>query len=554
MCVGMTPRQSVVALQPELHLRMDSTLPAPAAQIDQDAAVPILDHLVSRAAQLYSMPAVAAEVLQLTESGEVDRVALQACLENDPALTTRILKAVNSSLFGLTRKVTDLGQALSLLGVKPLKMLVLGFSIPSQLLAETEKEVLIEYWRHTLLKAAACRELSRYLFAARAEEAFTAGLLQDLGELVLIQQLGPSYIRFRRKVRKEQRPLREAEWLALGFDHVELSARLLKQWGMPAPFVAAIASKGQDPADGVEHDRILISVLHVAELMARIVQGGLEGTSAVAMVAHHELGLAEERLLGILQVLAQRAEELAKILSIDLPSSLDLSIAAHARLAEASAELLEQSSEQALLSEVAALQAQLQTAALHWKTPALSGPVKQQPAGNRTRTSEALPTREQLLLAGEQQLVEQVAAAIGRCRAQRRSFSLVLFRAHRASSEDEGDPSGYPAPRRLQAALSRWSNDCTGLILPQSSFALLWEGWKRNEGLELSRHILRQAQESSPLTAGAVLDAGWLLSAGLATLTLPSRNFPPHELIVAAQRCLAGAVLSGGGAVKSIEF
>lgn len=533
---------------------MDSTLPAPAPQLDQDAAVPILDHLASRAAQLYSMPAVAAEVLQLTGSGEVDRVALRACLENDPALTTRILKAVNSSLFGLTRKVTDLGQALSLLGVKPLKMLVLGFSIPSQLLAETEKEVLIEYWRHTLLKAAACRELSRCLVPGRAEEAFTAGLLQDLGELVLIQQLGPSYVRFRRQVRKEQRPLREAEWLALGFDHVELSARLLKQWGMPAPFVAAIASKGQDPADVVERDRILISVLHIAELMAHIVQGGLAGTSALAMVAHHELGLAEEKLQNILQVLTQRAEELAKVLSLDLPSRLDLSVTAHARLAEASAELLEESSEEALLSEVAALQAQLQAAALSWKTAALTGPVNQQPAGNRTRTSDAFPTREQLLLASDQQLVDQVAVAIGRCRAERKSLSLVLFRAHRASSEGEGEPAGYPAPRRLQAALARWSHECTGLILPPSSFALLWEGWKRNEGLELARHILRQAQESSQLAVDAVFESGWLLSAGLATLALPTRNFPPQELVMAAQRCLAGAVLSGGGAVKSIEF
>ena len=73
----------------------------------------MLDQLAARAAQLYSLPSVAAEVLQLTGSGEVDRPALKTCLENDPALTTRILKVVNSSLFGLTRKVTDLGQALA---------------------------------------------------------------------------------------------------------------------------------------------------------------------------------------------------------------------------------------------------------------------------------------------------------------------------------------------------------------------------------------------------------------------------------------------------------
>src|SRR5256885_1402829 len=144
----------------ELHLRMALPPLARETAADRPPSAPILDHLAARAAQLYSLPAVAVEILQLTGDGEVDRPALKRCLENDPALTTRILKAVNSSLFGLTRKVSDLGQALALLGVKPLKMLVLGFTLPSELTAQMDKEVLGHYWRHTLLKAAAYRELS----------------------------------------------------------------------------------------------------------------------------------------------------------------------------------------------------------------------------------------------------------------------------------------------------------------------------------------------------------------------------------------------------------
>src|SRR5688572_17171004 len=302
---------------------------APAPAVNQGSAAPILDHLAACAAQLYSLPSVAAQVLQLTGSGEVDRPALKACLENDPALTTRILKVVNSSLFGLTRKVTDLGQALALLGVKPLKMLVLGFSLPHQLVAETEKEVLTEYWRHTLLKAAGCRELSRRLFPARSEETFTAGLLQDVGELVLIQQLGPSYIRFRGQVRKELRPLREAEWLALGFDHVELSARVLAQWGMPPSFIAIV--NGKAAGDEPSPDQGVIKVLHVAELMAHVVESGADQVG-LAAAARDELGLTPEQVKEILDVLTLRAEELARILSLELPARAELSAAAHARL------------------------------------------------------------------------------------------------------------------------------------------------------------------------------------------------------------------------------
>ena len=531
---------------------MDPSAIAPVPAVNQGSAAPILDHLAACAAQLYSLPSVAAQVLQLTGSGEVDRPALKACLENDPALTTRILKVVNSSLFGLTRKVTDLGQALVLLGVKPLKMLVLGFSLPHQLVAETEKEVLTEYWRHTLLKAAGCRELSRRLFPARSEETFTAGLLQDVGELVLIQQLGPSYIRFRGQVRKELRPLREAEWLALGFDHVELSARLLTQWGMPHSFIAIVAGK-RDQGELAPADRALIKVLDVAELMARVVEGGNAGQIALSAVALDELGMSAEQVQEILNVLTQRAEELASILSLELPSRAELSAAAHVRLAETSAQMLEGASEEALLAEMTALQSQLQVAARRQLTQGAPRQVVHAAELPRPTSRESPPAQEQVSLDSDQQLFGEVAAAIARCRCDKRSLSLVLFRVHGVLARG-GEPDAYPASQLLLGGLERWSQDRgTGLALPQNTFALLWECCTRNDGLQLARHVLRMAQDSSQTAEGA-LPSGWMLSAGLATLALPPRNFPPHEIIAAAQRCLAGALLSGGGAVKSIEF
>ena len=92
-----------------------------------------LESLVVRGERLFSLPAVAMKVLELTANPEVDTHALKECIENDPALTGKILRVVNSSLFGLSREVCDLQQALALLGTKPLKLLVLGFSLPGQL-------------------------------------------------------------------------------------------------------------------------------------------------------------------------------------------------------------------------------------------------------------------------------------------------------------------------------------------------------------------------------------------------------------------------------------
>ncbi len=107
---------------------------------------PTLNRFVTKAEQLYTLPAVAVQVLQLTSQPQVELQALQECLENDPALTAKILRVVNSSLFSLTRSVSDLSQALAMLGTKPLKLLVLGFSLPEKLFIGMGGDILRRYW------------------------------------------------------------------------------------------------------------------------------------------------------------------------------------------------------------------------------------------------------------------------------------------------------------------------------------------------------------------------------------------------------------------------
>ena len=112
----------------------------------------VIEQFIRRAGQLYSLPGVAMEVLQLTQQPAVDTQKLKETIENDPALTVKILRAVNSPIYGLSGEVTDLSQALSMLGINPLKMLVLGFSLPRGLFTGVQAEVLEWYWRQSLIR------------------------------------------------------------------------------------------------------------------------------------------------------------------------------------------------------------------------------------------------------------------------------------------------------------------------------------------------------------------------------------------------------------------
>jgi len=301
----------------------------------------VLDRLAARAGHLYSLPAVAMEVLELTGNPQVDTHALKACIENDPALTAKILRVVNSSLFGLARPVSDLNQALALLGIKPLKMLVLGFSLPAGLFDEVESGVLRQYWRHTLTKAVAGRGISESLWNIPGDDAFIAGLLQDIGQLLLIQQIGEPYLKLLDRVHAEGRSLTATEAETMGFDHTELSARMLAAWGLPQALVEAVAwnhrlheSLGDHPASPLKQ------ILHLAELMARLLADRQDGALAALLAAGHRYRqMTAVQLDDLAAEVDEKARGLADVLSLDLPEGADyrdVLARAHRRLAEVS--------------------------------------------------------------------------------------------------------------------------------------------------------------------------------------------------------------------------
>ena len=186
--------------------------------------------MVARAESLYTLPAVAMEVIQLTDAPEVDTRALKECIECDPALAAKILRVVNSSLFGLSGHVENLTQAIALLGIKPLKLLVLGFSLPDGLLEEMDVEQLRLYWRGSLTRAVAARQLIESQWKLPGDDAFLVALLQDIGKLVMLQQLGNPYVRFLTHVRTEHQCLVTLEQESILLDKTALNASQLTSW------------------------------------------------------------------------------------------------------------------------------------------------------------------------------------------------------------------------------------------------------------------------------------------------------------------------------------
>lgn len=523
-----------------------------------------LDRLVANAGQLFSLPAVAVRVLELADSPTFGAHALKECLEHDPALATKVLRVVNSSLFGLTRSVSDLNQALALLGTKPLKMLVLGFSLPGELFSGIAADALARYWRHTLIKAVAARELAETIWRQPGDEAFLAGLLQDLGMLLLSQQLGEPYARFVDRVAAEGRDLLAIERRTLGFDHTTLTARLLEHWQLPANLVAAV--EGTTPAPlTAARSHCPADLLHLAGLFARLLgdeQPGVLGALLQSGAAH---GLTQHEVDLLAADLGEKVKNLADILSVRLPEGTDhreLLLRAYRQLTDAAEQVamelidggpaLDGGEEQRLLS---ALEGLVRSPARMITRPRHETMTGTRAAGVGTLAAE--PSAVGPVAAVADPGVEgRLADAVATCRLSRCALSLMLVQLEGA--DELVLRYGLDGFQRLQRSLE---SVCRSVDQPgasvwpygESGCAVILPDCDRRAAVQLAQQLLgrtRQPGFHQPRPGQPPVR----LSVGLATVALPPKNFPPGDLLSAAARCLYGSHASGGGVVKSIEI
>ncbi len=202
-----------------------------------------IDQALSKLDKLHSSPLVALRVMELTRKDEFEMVDVAECLENDPALTASILRLVNSSYYGLPRKITSLSHALNYLGRRSVRLAVLSFGLVKMLVSGAPGKLHQLYWKRSLTMAAAARRCAVLSNdpEAHPDTAFTAGLLADLGMLALAQMETEKYLEICQEPDHTMRQV-ELERETFGFDHMAVGGRLLARWNLSEEMVQAVAN------------------------------------------------------------------------------------------------------------------------------------------------------------------------------------------------------------------------------------------------------------------------------------------------------------------------
>jgi len=225
---------------------------------------------------LGSYSGVIAEVEAVVNDANSTLTSLGEVIEKDPGLASRLLRLGNSAFFGFANRLETVSEAISLIGIQQVLDLLTASNVIEAFEGISPEHVSMEsFWKHSLAcgVGARCLAIARQLPAA--EKFFLAGLLHDLGRLVLLSRVPKKATEIFDLYQAKRMLLRDAERQVLGFDHAEIGEELLRSWHYPANLVHAVAYHHTPMAAGVF--QLESSVVHVADYIVHAMQMGNSG-------------------------------------------------------------------------------------------------------------------------------------------------------------------------------------------------------------------------------------------------------------------------------------
>ena len=193
--------------------------------------------MFERLENLPTLPGIAQKILAAVKDEKSSLEKIRDIISHDPPLSGKILGLINSPFYGLPSQVTTVAHAVNLLGANTVTKVALSFSLLR--LGGDGPDSGFNYpdfWRDLVMAAVASRLMARRLFPSRAEDAFTLGLLHEIGRLCLNQALPKQYILVLQERKDFSCTYLDAENKILGINHQDLGAYLIKKWGLPDYF------------------------------------------------------------------------------------------------------------------------------------------------------------------------------------------------------------------------------------------------------------------------------------------------------------------------------
>jgi len=229
-----------------------------------------LDEVLQKIHNLPSLPSVILELLKSIDQEDVKVDSLSNKIALDQALTAKTLKLANSSFYGMSNQVNTIQEAIAILGFRTVRTLVTTAALLDTFSGRMHAGFnAAPFWRHALATAICARELAIQL-NSNPDRAYTAGLLHDIGRLVLVTQFQAKYQATMAYRDLHDCSLLDAEHTILGLDHAAIGYALTNHWNFPASVQLAIANHHSSTSQGLPTLSIIVmaadAITHALDL------------------------------------------------------------------------------------------------------------------------------------------------------------------------------------------------------------------------------------------------------------------------------------------------
>lgn len=275
--------------------------------------------------QLPTLPAVAVRLLDLSKNPDTDIKEVIETIKADPAITAKILKASNSSFFGLRSECKGIERAVPLLGTMVVTSLALSFSLSESAITEGPlKSRFDSYWKQSIIQSAAAELLASKLGNELKYDSFLIGLLQDIGHLAMLRSIPNDLLPVLEQAESQQRNCSEVETEVLGINHTEVGVKMMDRWQMSEQFKSAIAHHHDtfEQLKALESDPNFKLIIIIAT-SASIGDYFCSPNSGLALHRLQELtaefyNMPHDDLHGFLENVQSRFEEAAQVFQVNM--------------------------------------------------------------------------------------------------------------------------------------------------------------------------------------------------------------------------------------------
>jgi len=273
---------------------------------DIEAQVPPVEDLEQSIETIQPIPQVALKILRLIDEDEYDINALTAEIRKDQVISAKTLKLCNSVMFSGTNKIESLDHALIYIGLQMLVKLVISASVDNYFSHAGSGYSLCKggLFHHAIGTAIISEKLADLTGRVKPGLAYTAGLLHDIGKVVLDQYVTAAYPLFYRKLNDEGRSFSDSEKAILGIDHTEIGSKLARKWAFPESLIDVIRHHHR-PEDATSNPELTHTVYLADLLMSRFNTGlELERLGTETLSARLEaIGLSAKRFPEIVDLI-----------------------------------------------------------------------------------------------------------------------------------------------------------------------------------------------------------------------------------------------------------